>query len=249
MASVSSVASETFDHIGALLLLSDAEGFGPAVIRRLFYRWELAVAAAAVMLGVNPFDEPDVNEAKDLARRRLASLGRDDEPAEEPRAAERGLELYMSGETADDGRGDLASRLRGWIDRVDPDDYVAVLAYFRGSEERDRLTTQLRDALAARTGAAITLGYGPRYLHSTGQLHKGGRSPGAVLVLTEDATEEVPVPGAEYGFADLRRAQALGDADALASLGRPVARINLGWYVEDALAALGELLRPNGDRA
>lgn len=225
-----------------------------SALGREFYRWELAVAAAAVILGVNPFDEPDVNEAKDRARRRLASLGGDEDTADEPQAAEHGLELYMFGDG--DGRpegdsrtgdGELADRLRDWIDRVDRKDYVAVLAYFRSSSERDRLTAKLRDALAARTGAATTLGHGPRYLHSTGQLYKGGRSGGAFLVLTEDTTEDLPVPDADYGLADLRRAQALGDAEALAARGSPVARVNLGWYVEDGLSTLADLFRPDGD--
>ncbi|MFW6039854.1 MAG: bifunctional transaldolase/phosoglucose isomerase [Gemmatimonadota bacterium] len=235
-------ALESAGHPVVRLRIDDTAALG-----REFYRWELAVAAAAVILGVDPFDEPDVNEAKERARRRLASLGRDDETAEEPRAAERGLELYLDGNGVGDGGGDLSGRLRAWIEQVDPRDYVAVLAYFGSSAERERLATRLRDALAARTGAATTLGYGPRYLHSTGQLHKGGRPGGAFLVLTEDTTEDVPVPDADYGLADLRRAQALGDVDALAARGRPVARINLGWYVEDGLSTLADLLRPDAD--
>ncbi len=236
-------ALESAGHPVVRLRVEDTTALG-----REFYRWELAVAAAAVILGVNPFDEPDVNEAKDLARRRLASLSGDEGTTDEPRAARRGLELYMDGDGGPrNGDGDLAETLRDWVEGVTPEDYVAILAYFRSSAERDRLTARLRDALAARTGAAITLGHGPRYLHSTGQLHKGGRPGGAYLVLTEDTTEDVPVPDADYGLADLRRAQALGDADALAARGRPVARVNLGWYVEDGLSSLADLFRPDAD--
>jgi transaldolase/glucose-6-phosphate isomerase len=229
-------ALEQAGHPTIRLVLED-----PSALGREFLRWELAVAAAAVVLGVNPFDEPDVNEAKRRARQRLAPDGADGEPGPrrdpEPSAVERGLELFLEGT----GNDDLAGRLRAWIDDVEPDDYVAVLAYFGSSDERDRLTARLRDALAARTGAATTLGYGPRYLHSTGQLHKGGLEGGAYLVLTTDTTEDVTVPEAGYGLAELRRAQALGDAEALAGRGRRVARVNLGWYVEDGLAALADV--------
>ena len=219
----------------------------PADLGREFLRWELAVAAAAVILGVNPFDEPDVNEAKERARQRLESM---DGPGtggassdSEPDAIERGLELYL-GRGADANGGGLTERLRRWIDEVDPGDYVAVLAWFGASDDRQRLANRLREAVAARTGAATTLGYGPRYLHSTGQLHKGGRAGGAYLVLTSDTTEDVAVPGAGYGLAGLRRAQALGDQEALEGRGRRVARVNLGWYVEDGLAALADILGP-----
>ena len=147
------------------------------------------------------------------------------------------------------GHADLGDLLRDWIERVQPRDYVAVLAYFAGSEGRDRLAARLRRALADRTGAATTLGHGPRYLHSTGQLHKGGRAGGAYLVLTADAAEDVPVPDSSYGLAELRRAQAMGDAEALAARGRPVARINLGWYVEDGLARLAEIFEESAANA
>jgi len=233
----------------------------PADLGREFLRWELAVAAAAVVLRVNPFDEPDVNEAKERARRRLAATdaspaggggsasAAEAEPA--PSAAEGGIELYLhgSGNGAHAGGTDLAGRLRAWIDGVEPGDYVAVLAYFGSTEERDRLANRLRGALAARTGAATTLGYGPRYLHSTGQLHKGGGEDGAYLVLTSDTPEDVPVPRAGYGLAELRRAQALGDTEALAGRGRRVARVNLGWYVEEGLAALTEVFAVQSENA
>jgi transaldolase/glucose-6-phosphate isomerase len=208
---------------------------------REFLRWELAVAAAGAMLGVNPFDEPDVNEAKERARKRLDAIGEAGGDDEIPRAAKEGLELYLEG----NGSGGLGQQLRHWVEGVGPEDYVAVLAWFGDSEERDRLTDRLREALAERTGATTTLGFGPRYLHSTGQLFKGGRPGGAYLVLTADAAEDVPVPDTAYGLAELRRAQALGDAEALRGRGRSVARVNLGWYVEDGLATLADIFAPD----
>jgi transaldolase/glucose-6-phosphate isomerase len=204
-----------------------------------FLRWELAVAAAGALLDVNPFDEPDVNEAKRRARELLEGGDEPGGSTDAPQAAEGGLELYM--DPASNGHGDVGERLRAWIDTVDPEAYVAVLAYFADSTERDRLAARLRAAIGARTGAATTLGYGPRYLHSTGQLHKGGRPGGAYLVLTGDATEDVPVPGSDYGLAELQRAQALGDATALRERGRSVARVNLGWYVDEGLGRLARI--------
>lgn len=205
-----------------------------------FLRWELAVAAAGALLDLNPFDEPDVNEAKRRARELLEQGDEMGADVNEPQAAESGLELYM--DAAANGHGDVGERLRTWVDAVDPAAYVAVLAYFADSEERDRLAGRLREAIGARTGAATTLGYGPRYLHSTGQLHKGGRSGGAYLVLTGDSTEDVQVPGADYGLAELQHAQALGDAAALRERGRSVARVNLGWYVDEGLARLARII-------
>jgi glucose-6-phosphate isomerase len=239
-------ALEEAGHPVVRVRLADETDLG-----REFLRWELAIAAAGVILGVNPFDEPDVNEAKERARRRLDALGDDGSDAadeETPLAAEEGLELYLAGGGNGDGTdgGDVGARLRRWIEDVGPRDYVAVLAWFGDSEERDRLTARLRTALAERTGATTTLGFGPRYLHSTGQLYKGGRPGGAYLVLTADTVEDVPVPDSDYGLAELRRAQALGDAEALEGRGRAVARVNLGWYVEDGLAALAEIFAPGG---
>lgn len=241
-------ALEAAGHPVVRLRLGDETALG-----REFLRWELAVAAAAVVLGVNPFDEPDVNEAKERARRRLAALeAQEADEVDEPEAVAEGLELFLAPAGNGGGagaQGNLAERLRGWLRDVEAGDYVAVLGWFGGTDDRARLAARLREAIAGRTGAATTFGYGPRYLHSTGQLHKGGSSRGAYLLLTADVPEDLPVPGSGYGLAELRRAQALGDADALRAKGRPVARINLGWYVEEGLEALVDILEDEARRA
>lgn len=230
-------AIEAEGHPVIRVALSDPSDLGGE-----FLRWELAVAAASVVLGVNPFDEPDVSEAKERARARLEAgpAGDDDDEPVDVRFV-RGLEVAAPGTSGDPSLG-------SWIRQIDPDDYVAILAYFADSEERLRRLEQVRRAVAGRTGAPTTLGFGPRYLHSTGQLHKGGPARGSYLVLTADVAEDLAVPGRDYGLADIRLAQALGDAEALADRGRPVLQVNLGWYVEDGLESLAGVLQ-NGDPA
>lgn len=213
-----------------------------AAIGAEFFRWEVAVAAASAVLGVNPFNEPDVSGAKQRAQQQLTTLGSERRAAiSSPVAAENGLEVYMDGVVEDAARG-VDDRVRQWVDTTNPEDYVAVLAYFGSSAERDGLAYRLRDILGRRTGAATTFGYGPRYLHSTGQLHKGGVREGAFIVLTADEIEDIEVPGQSFGLAQLRFAQATGDTDALRDAGRRVIRVNLGWYVERGLQILADLL-------
>ena len=217
-----------------------------AAIGAEFYRWELAVASASVLLGVNPFDEPDVADAKRRAQRQLAELAGGRPMAEtDPVAAGDGLELFVEGETELTGNG-IGDRIRRWVDETGVGDYVAILAYFGASEPRSELASRLRDIVGQRTGAATTFGYGPRYLHSTGQLHKGGQPGGSFLVLTADEPEDIAVPGEPYGLAQLRLAQATGDAEALRDRGRRVVRINLGWYVDEALQTLSQVLATPG---
>jgi transaldolase/glucose-6-phosphate isomerase len=206
-----------------------------------FYRWELAVASASALLGVNPFDEPDVADAKRRALQQLAELGGQASVDVDPVAADGGLELFVTGESELAGNG-VGDRIRRWVDETSAGDYVAILAYFGASETRNQLASRLRDIVGQRTGAATTFGYGPRYLHSTGQLHKGGLPGGSFLVLTTDEPEDIVVPGEPYGFAQLRLAQATGDAEALRDRGRRVVRINLGWFVDEALHTLSQVL-------
>ncbi|MDH3428124.1 MAG: transaldolase, partial [Gemmatimonadota bacterium] len=213
-----------------------------AAIGAEFYRWELAVAAAAALLGVNPFDEPDVADAKRRARQQLEALATGHAATSaDPVAAGHGLELYADTDDQAAAAG-IEQRIRSWVDATPSGDYVAILAYFGASPARDRLASRLRDALGRRTGAATTFGYGPRYLHSTGQLHKGGMPDASILLLTADEPEDLEVPGEVYGLAQLRLAQAMGDAEALRDRGRRVIRVNLGWYVDEALDTLCRLL-------
>jgi transaldolase / glucose-6-phosphate isomerase len=173
----------------------------PYAVAGEFYRWEFAVAVAATYLEINPFDQPDVQAAKDKTNEVLAS---GDTPDVEP-------------------EGSVESLLAQAEER----DYVCVQAFIEPSEENDRRIEDLVRKLRRRSGLVVTHGYGPRYLHSTGQLHKGGPNTGLFLQVVDDPGEEIPIPGKPFGFARLIRAQAAGDYASLKERGRRVARIHI----------------------
>ncbi len=164
-----------------------------------FFRWEFATAVAAHVLGINAFDQPNVQEAKDITARILA------------------------GEQPDGGSLPLAAALSS----VQPGDYIAINAYLpRNAETTSRLAA-VRVALRDRYRMATTVGFGPRFLHSTGQLHKGGANNGVFLQVVSDDPSDLPIPGQPFGFRTLRDAQALGDLAALKAHGRRVARVSI----------------------
>ena len=210
-----------------------------------FLHWELATAVAGSILGVDAFDEPNVAESKkntsDLLEKwqQESSFGE-----EEPVITGSGLAVYAPGgpPSGRAARG-VKAYLKSFLEGVRPGDYLALLAYFRATPERDRRLDQTRTRLRNRLKVATTLGYGPRYLHSTGQLHKGGPDTGVYLVLTADPDGDLEIPGSPYGFATLHRAQALGDYRSLVDHGRRVVRIHLGEDVEAGLGALASVLR------
>ena len=166
-----------------------------------FFRWEFAVAVAATYLEINPFDQPDVQAAKDKTNEVLAT-------GEEPQ-----VEL----------EGSIESLLAQAHER----DYVCVQAFIEPTEENDRRIDDLVRKLRRRSGLVVTHGYGPRYLHSTGQLHKGGPNTGLFLQVVDDVGDELAIPGKPFGFARLIRAQAAGDYASLQERGRRVARIHI----------------------
>jgi transaldolase/glucose-6-phosphate isomerase len=197
-----------------------------AALGREFFRWEVATAIAGAVLGVNPFDEPNVTEAKLATSALLAAHAQSD------------AKLPAAEDTS--GPGD-ADRLRAHLAELAPGDYVALCAYFTRSDARDALLAKLRVACSARAGGpkpATTVGYGPRFLHSTGQLHKGGANSGVFLQLVAEAPKDLPVPGEAYSFGTLRSAQALGDLQVLRRRGRRALRVNLGADVDAGLATL-----------
>jgi transaldolase/glucose-6-phosphate isomerase len=177
---------------------------GPEDLGRIFFFAEFAVAVAGWALGINPFDQPDVQVAKDTTGRILAELAAGGElPEPEP--------------AGDD-------ELRELIAAAGPPDYVAILGFMAPSDEVDAAVAELRTAIRDATKATTTFGYGPRYLHSTGQLHKGGPPTGRFLVVVHDGPEDVPIPGKPYSFRALKNAQAAGDLETLRSRGR-----RAGW--------------------
>jgi transaldolase/glucose-6-phosphate isomerase len=205
-----------------------------------FFRWEVATAIAGIVLDVNPFDEPNVTESKENTKRVLEELEHHGHfPHEEPIATGDGITLY--GDTAmriTAGDGTLVGELRRHLDRVRPGGYLALGAFVAPTAERaaaiDRIRGRLRDA----TGRATTGGFGPRYLHSTGQLHKGGAPTGWFLQLTADHPADLPVHGRHYTFGQLIDAQARGDLESLEAHDLPVLRVHLGADVDAGLAAL-----------
>nr|MDP2496661.1 bifunctional transaldolase/phosoglucose isomerase [Candidatus Palauibacterales bacterium] len=216
-----------------------------------FLRWEIAVATAGRILGVNPFDEPDVRSSKEATADLLEHLADEGQlPGEKPVARGEQLELYADREAAWFGSvsGGGPDRILGAIlESVEAGDYLSLLSFFRPTSERRAALQTLRSRLRDRLGVATSLSHGPGYLHSTGQLHKGGPNRGVFLMLTADPGEPLDVPGEPYGFGDLRAAQALGDERALRERGRRVLRLHLGSDVEAGLRELYERLVPEGE--
>jgi len=214
---------------------------GPAGLAAEIIRWEVATAAAGAVLGVNPFDEPNVAESKANTRELLHRWNEEGGFGVEPATASQGdLEVWSQKDAS--SRGSPVSLILGLLAGLSEGDYLALLPYCRRTESRHRLFQQLRTFVREKSKIATTLGYGPRYLHSTGQLHKGGPAQGAYIIFTADATEDVAIPGEDYGFGTLIRAQALGDFRALQSRGRRVLRVHLGPDIDKELQALMEAL-------
>jgi hypothetical protein len=184
-----------------------------------FFRWEVATAAAGMLLGINPFDEPNVQQAKDATRALLDTYVRDGRlPVPEPDGALEGIRLALSrsARAAVDAAGPF-----GFLNVVRSGDYVSLLAYLPPDDDRFApALARVRATMGATTGCPATLGYGPRYLHSTGQLHKGGPNTGVFIIVVSEPAEDLPIPGLPYSFGTLELAQAVGDFESLDRAGR-----------------------------
>ncbi|MCX6355898.1 MAG: bifunctional transaldolase/phosoglucose isomerase [Candidatus Aureabacteria bacterium] len=201
-----------------------------------FLRWEIATATAGAVLGINPFDQPNVQESKDNTNRLLAVAGeKGGIPDEAPSLTEGTLALYGK-----DRGPTVAEVLKKFLSAGRVGDYVALMAYMTESPENDKSLQAIRLTLCNRLHLATTLGYGPRYLHSTGQMHKGGPPTGLFIQITADDPEDAAIPGQPYGFSVFKKAQALGDLEALRVHGRRVMRIHLSG---DSGRGLEELAR------
>lgn len=187
---------------------------GPDDLGRFMFLFEFAVAVIGHVLQINPFDQPNVQEAKDATKRVLESGN---------------VELPF----------DDASSLNELVSGGKPPTYFAIMAYLKPDPAFDEAIDELRAKIRAKTGSATTFGYGPRFLHSTGQLHKGGPPEGSFIQFVHDGPEDVPIPGESFGFKTLKHAQAIGDIEALKSHGRPVVRLELAG---DPAAAVRELI-------
>jgi len=176
-----------------------------------FYRWEIAIATACHILGVNAFDQPNVQDAKDRTKAKIAEFHK------KGKLKETDVVKVERSKTA----------LKKFLAQAKAGNYVAINAYLPRNEKTSAALTKLRTALRKKTGCATTVGFGPRYLHSTGQLHKGGPNTGLFLLLTVSAGKDVDIPTESMTYETLQRAQALGEYEALKARRRRVLRIHL----------------------
>lgn len=197
-----------------------------------FLAWEYATAIAGVVLGIDPFNQPNVTESKENTNRILASGA----PQETPTFVDGAVQGYWSGPEGTAAPQDLAGALRLLLDGLGDGGYLAVMAYL--DRFGDAAAAGVRPALAAATERPVTFGWGPRFLHSTGQYHKGGPQVGSFLQITGAVDEDLPVPGKPYTFGQLQAAQAAGDREALAGRGRPL----LWLHLTDRAAGVAQLL-------
>jgi transaldolase/glucose-6-phosphate isomerase len=203
-----------------------------------FFRWEFATAIAGSILGINPFDQPNVQESKDNTNRLLELVRKQGNlPAETPSKTQEPLSLYFK-ETAPD----VSGTLKRFLSQAHLGDYVALMAYIPETPASEKTLQDIRRILQQRMRVATTLGYGPRFLHSTGQFHKGGPATGLFLQLTVSDPKDVRIPGAPYTFGTFKRAQALGDLEALKKHGRRVGRVDLGSDANLGLSAFKAIL-------
>lgn len=206
-----------------------------------FLVWEYAAAIAGRLIGINPFDQPNVAESKQNTLSLLDEAGDGPLPAGEPAFTDGAVDVY-AGPGGLPSEADLAGVLDAVLWSLPADGYLAIMAYL--DREADQAAAQLRDALAARTTRPVTFGWGPRFLHSTGQYHKGGPPTGVFLQITGSIQRDVPVPGQPFTLGRLQLAQALGDLGALRRRGRPTVRLHL----RDRAAGLGQLLAAAGTK-
>jgi transaldolase/glucose-6-phosphate isomerase len=204
------------------LVLEDALDLG-----EIFYTWEFATAVAGAIIGVNAFDQPNVQESKDNTKRLIGELAKNGK--------------------LDEGNvvrvGDDAA-IAGLLAKVKKGDYVALTEYFAETIDRDAAISGLREMIARELRVATTTGYGPRFLHSTGQLHKGGPDSGVFLqMVASSGSNDLKIPGESITFGQLSRAQALGDFQSLASRNRRAIRVDLGENVDEGLKWLAGAVR------
>ena len=202
-----------------------------------FFRWEFAVAVAGALLAVNPFDEPDVVSSKQTTRGLLE--GKKEEQANSIGEIhdDAGLTLRMPISLVDEDAG-LSGQLLRFFQNASPTNYLTLMPFLYMTDDVQNALSELITALRAVLPLPVILNPGPRYLHSTGQLHKGGPNSGLYLIITASTDTMLPIPGEPYSFSDLNNAQASGDFLSLVALGRQVAHLDLGALTQQALAAV-----------
>jgi glucose-6-phosphate isomerase len=214
-----------------------------------FFLWEFATAAAGAVLGINAFDQPNVQESKDNTQRLIREYQATGRLSEgEPIAREAALSLYCDfelnprtsnvGTAASPGR--LREELSAFLNLAVPGDYCALMAYIKREPATTSLLDCIRRRIREKLRATTTLGYGPRFLHSTGQLHKGGANNGIFIQITADNARDVPIPGESYSFGTLKEAQASGDLQSLVQHGRRAVRLHISGDLHAGLNQIYE---------
>jgi transaldolase/glucose-6-phosphate isomerase len=214
-----------------------------------FFRWEIATAVAGSIMGINPFNQPDV-EASKIATRALTTAyeASGSLPAESPILEDGGIKLYTDEKNAAAlkaaaGSATLAGYLKAHLSRIGAGDYFAVLGYIEMNAAHEAALQQARHAVRDAKHVATCLGFGPRFLHSTGQAYKGGPNSGVFLQVTCDDAADLAVPGNTYTFGVVKAAQARGDFQVLAERGRRALRVHLGADVAAGLATLNAAVK------
>jgi transaldolase / glucose-6-phosphate isomerase len=211
-----------------------------------FFRWEIATAVAGSIIGINAFNQPDV-EASKLETRKLTSEYEKTGslPPEKPIFEQNGIKLFTDPKNASalGSKSSLSEYLRAHLGRIKGGDYFAVLGYVEMNDEHESTLQEIRHAVRDSKRGATCLGFGPRFLHSTGQAYKGGPNTGVFLQITCDDAVDLPVPGQKYTFGIVKAAQARGDFQVLADRGRRVLRVHLGKDVNAGLSTLSKAVR------
>ena len=217
--------------------LSDLYGLGAE-----FFAWEFATACAGWSLGINPFDQPNVQESKDATKELLSTFVNHGSLPEQKKLVADDLITIYSEDTGSLSATSTLQAIRSFLASVKANDYIALLNYTEETTAIDEELQKIRSTLRDTTRCATTLGYGPRFLHSTGQLHKGGPDSGVFFQITANDAVDFAVPGEPYTFSILKQAQALGDFRSLAKRGRRAIRVDLGNDTLKGLARLKDLI-------
>ena len=224
----------------ARIVLSDVYTLGQE-----FFRWEIATAVAGSIIGINAFNQPDVEASKIATRSLTAEYEKTGSlPAEKPILEDGGVKLFTDSKNADElakaagSDKSLAGYLKAHLSRIKGGDYFAVLGYIQMNDEHEAALQKMRHTLRDKKHVATCLGFGPRFLHSTGQAYKGGPNSGVFLQITCDDAADLPVPEQKYTFGIVKAAQARGDFQVLAERGRRALRVHLGSDLKAGLAKL-----------
>jgi transaldolase/glucose-6-phosphate isomerase len=239
-------AVESLVSAGASVLRIDVpDAYGLAAE---FFRWEIATAVAGAVLGINPFDQPDVEASKIETRKLTDDVETTGQlPEESPVFADEGLTFFTDAVNAGAlaalaGEATAAAWIRAHLSRLAPGDYLALLAYLPMTAAHERALTRIRTLVRDARRVATAVGFGPRFLHSTGQAYKGGPNTGVFLQITCEDAQDLPVPHAGYTFGVVKAAQARGDFQVLVDRRRRALRVHLGADVASGLHVLETLV-------